>query len=361
LLDAPGHRDFIPNMISGTSQADAAILVVPATKGEFESTFSDGGQTKEHAILARSLGVSQLIVAVNKMDTVQWDQNRFTEITQQLIPFLKTTNFKEQNIRAIPLSGFTGENLLTRKELSWYNGPVLVDLIDQFNQPDRQMDKPFRMCVSDVYRAQIGGLTIAGKIEAGGVMPKDKILILPTKETAVVKAVVISSIRGKELKAEPVAIGRAGDNIELTIRDVPDDRVLTAGVMACDPEHPIPLVTCFLAQILTLNNKVPIIQGDSVLLYTQSANEQATISKLVTLIDKATGQPIGGGGGGKGSAVSKSLRLLPKNASAIVEVTTLRSVCLELYQDYRTLGRFSLRRTSYTVAVGVVTKIISSS
>ncbi|NXN99646.1 HBS1L protein, partial [Rhinopomastus cyanomelas] len=156
LMDAPGHKDFIPNMITGAAQADVAILVVDASRGEFEAGFETGGQTREHGLLVRSLGVTQLVVAVNKMDQVNWQQERFQEITTKLGQFLKQAGFKESDVAYIPTSGLDGENLVTRGQSSdltqWYKGNCLLEQIDSFKPPQRSVDKPFRLCVADVFK-----------------------------------------------------------------------------------------------------------------------------------------------------------------------------------------------------------------
>lgn len=189
LLDAPGHRDFIPNMISGAYQADVAILVVNATTGEFEAGFDAGGQTREHALLVRSLGVSQLAVAVNKLDTVKWSEERFQEVRAKLKAFLKTVGFRDADVAYVPCSGFTGDNLVKASaHLPWHQGPTLVQAIDAFKPPQRLVEKPFRLSVSDVYKAQsANGFVVAGRIESGFVQKDDKALISPANELVSVK------------------------------------------------------------------------------------------------------------------------------------------------------------------------------
>uniref|UniRef100_V5G771 HBS1-like protein n=1 Tax=Anoplophora glabripennis TaxID=217634 RepID=V5G771_ANOGL len=159
LLDAPGHKDFIPNMISGTGQADVALMVVDATRGEFETGFDYGGQTREHALLARSLGVTQLAVSINKLDTVAWSRERFNEIVAKLKGFLKLAGFKESDVTFVPCSGLTGQNLVSKPTenslLSWYNGPCLLDVIDNFRSPERPISKPFRLSVNDIFKVSL--------------------------------------------------------------------------------------------------------------------------------------------------------------------------------------------------------------
>lgn len=196
LLDAPGHRDFIPNMISGAAQADAAILVVDASTNAFEAGFDAGGQTKEHAVLARSLGVQQLIVAINKLDMAGWAKDRFTEIQAKLSTYLHHVGFKKSNVTFIPVSGLTGENLVKKSVVpeltSWYkDGPSLVEQIDKFDVPMRLLDKPLRMRIIDFFKGGIGssgGVSVAGNIESGTVQVGEQVMIVPGNETGYVKS-----------------------------------------------------------------------------------------------------------------------------------------------------------------------------
>jgi len=209
LMDAPGHRDFIPNMIQGTAQADVAILVVDSRPGEFEAGFEAGGQTREHAILARSLGVGQLVVAVNKMDSIEWSKDRYNSIVIKLKTFLtKHAGFKESDVYYLPCSGLSGENLTEKAKepslTSWYNDHCLVQLIDMFRTPPRPVEKPFRCCISDVYKGQ-GSVAVSGKVETGYVQNGDRIIIMPAGETGIVK--------GLQARDEAITFAAAGDHI----------------------------------------------------------------------------------------------------------------------------------------------------
>jgi elongation factor 1 alpha-like protein len=341
LLDAPGHREFIPNMITGAAQADAAILVVPATKGEFEGGFSEDGQIREHAVLARSLGVAQLILAVNKLDTCGWSADRYNEIVRIMIPYLKSVGYKEKDIQPVPVSGLTGENILECKESAlkeWYQGPVLLDLIDKFTPPPRQEDRPMRMCVQDVFRTLSLGTAVAGKVECGTILPRDKLLLLPLGETI--------SVRAIEARGEGLNIARAGENVELGVRDVSDPAVLQVGQWLCDPLHPIPMVTHFRAQIITMGYRVPLLSGSQLTFYTQACSEPVVLRSLHSIIDKVSG-----------GVIKRNPRVLPRESTAVVELTSRNKICLELFKNYRQLGRFSLRRGQETVAVGICIKL----
>jgi elongation factor 1 alpha-like protein len=341
LLDAPGHREFIPNMITGAAQADAGILVVPATKGEFEGGFSEDGQIREHAVLARSLGVAQLILAVNKLDTTGWSQSRYNEIVGLMLPYLKSVGYKEKDIWPVPVSGLTGENILERKEealKSWYSGPVLLDLIDHFALPPRHADRPLRMCVQDVFKTLSLGQAVAGKVECGTILPRDRLLLLPLGETVTVRAL--------ESRGEGVNIARAGDNIELGLRDVSDPAVLQVGQWLCDPLHPIPMVTHFRAQIITMNYRVPLLAGSQLHFFNQACSEPVVLRSLQAIVDKVSG-----------TVTKRNPRVLPRQSTAIVEISARNKICLELFRNYKELGRFTLRRGTETVAVGICIKL----
>lgn len=341
LMDAPGHRDFIPNMITGAAQADVAVLVVDASRGEFEAGFEAGGQTREHALLVRSLGVTQLAVAVNKMDQVNWQQERFQEITSKLGHFLKQAGFKESDVFYIPTSGLSGENLATRSQVaqltSWYSGLSLLEQIDAFKSPQRSVDKPFRLCVSDVFKDQGSGFCVTGKIEAGYVQTGEKMLAMPPNETCTVK--------GISLHDEPLDWAAAGDHVSLTVTGM-DIIKINVGCVFCDPKEPIRVCTRFRARILLFNIEVPITQGFPVLLHYQTVSEPATIKKLISVLHKSSGEVL-----------KKKPKCLTKGMNAVVEIQTQRPVSLELYKDYKELGRFMLRYVGSTIAAGVVTEI----
>ncbi|TRY79606.1 hypothetical protein TCAL_11670 [Tigriopus californicus] len=340
LLDAPGHKDFIPHMISGAYQADVSILVVNATRGEFEAGFEMGGQTREHALLVRSLGVSQLVVAVNKLDTVGWDLARLADITAKLAHFLRQVGFKESDVVYVPCSGFTGDNLIRPSPhlSSWYTGPTLVEAIDAFKPPERLVDKPFRMFISDIYKGQASGICCAGRIESGLVLKEDKVLIMPLQEVATVK-----SVQQDELS---VLSAFAGDHCSLVLVG-PDQTSLANGMVLCDPQNPIPVTKRFEARIVIFNIDIPITKGYTVVLHYGSVQVQAVLKRLLTQIHKSTGEVI-----------KNKPRCLTKACSAVVEVALDTPICLETYSHIRELGRFMLRNGGKTIAAGVVTKIL---
>ena len=201
ILDAPGHRDFIPNMINGASQADAAILVIDTVINAFEAGFEKGGQTREHAYLIKALGVNQVIIAMNKLDTVQWSFERYSNVKEVMKDYLMGLGFEEQNLFFVPISAFLGVNITDPKhdvkQLQWYKGPCLVDIVDKLAIPQRDINKPLRVGVSNCYQSNAGklkGLCVSGKVEGGVIMLKQKCLILPKGIACVVKGDYIYSL-----------------------------------------------------------------------------------------------------------------------------------------------------------------------
>ncbi|XP_075718621.1 HBS1-like protein isoform X2 [Rhinoderma darwinii] len=341
LMDAPGHKDFIPNMITGAAKADVAILVVDASRGEFEAGFEAGGQTREHALLVRSLGVTQLAVVVNKMDQVNWQEERFGEVTNKLGHFLKQAGFKDTDVYYIPTSGLSGENMVKKSEISeltsWYKGPCLVDQIDTFKAPQRSVEKPFRLCASDVFKDQGSGFCVTGKIEAGYVQSGERLLVMPPNETCTVKGITLHD--------EAVDWAAAGDHVSLTLTGV-DIIKINVGFVFCSPSEPIRACTRFRARVLIFNFDVPITQGFPVIIHYQTVSEPATIRKLISVLHKSTGE-----------VVKKKPKCLTKGMNAIIELQTQRPVALELYKDLKELGRFMLRYSGSSIAAGVVTEI----
>ncbi|XP_023933993.1 protein HBS1 [Bicyclus anynana] len=343
ILDAPGHADFIPNMITGAGQADVALLVVDATRGEFESGFDLGGQTREHALLVRSLGVNQLAVAVNKLDTSNWSQERFNEITKKLKAFLKQAGFKDSDVTFVPCSGLTGENLVkapTEAELlSWYSGPCLLDVIDKFNVPQRPVSKPLRMSINDIFKGTGSGFCVAGRIENGVLNKGDKVLVCPSKEMAEVRSLSINDLTSNS--------AFAGDQVSVTLSGVEMQNV-AVGFILSDPIQQVPVTTRFEARLVVFNVKVPITKGFPVLIHHQSLVESANIVKLKALLNKSTGE-----------VMKKKPRCLGNNSVAVVEIEASKPICIERYKDVKELGRVMLRVAGVTIAAGLVTDIIN--
>jgi small GTP-binding protein len=342
ILDAPGHRDFIPKMITGAVQADLAILVVGSTTGEFEAGFKDGGQTREHLILVRSLGVSQILIAVNKMDSVDWSQERFDQIKTELLVFLKQIGLTDASF--VPVSGLVGDNLYTRSDkVTWYDGPSLLELIDAFTVPRDELDhqKPVRMSISDVYKSMQTGMTVSGKVDSGVLMVNQQVLLVPVKAVCNVKSITRDG-------GNAVQAAYTGDNVEvgLTSSAFELETTLSAGQILCDIDKPIPMTNRFVGRVITFDLDIPITKGSQVQLHLQHMDVAAVVTKLVSTLNRQL------------EVIKKKPRVVTKNSFAIIELTVVDyPVCIELYSDYKNFGRFMLRMGSKTVAAGIVTEL----
>ena len=369
LLDAPGHKDFIPNMISGATQADVAVLVVTAPEGEFMDGFSDGGQTKEHASLVRSLGVKEMIVAINKMDVADWSEERFNAIKADLdFYLLKKLNFK--NVRYIPVSGMTGENLTSQngecKLYKWYkDGPTLLQGIDQFPAGTRlrAMDKPFRFSVSDVFKSlMLGGAVVSGRVQTGVCVVGDELRIMPINQKCTIKNIFLNNI-----STEAALVGQT---VEISLNGLDDDplNVLKVGQVLCEANRPVPLAREVEARIQTFDAlKIPMIKGTQLNCHHQNVELSAIVSKLVSL--ETSSAPMRGGmkkhKQKEISLIEKSNtkgkkrrpRRISKNESGIIRLKFAQHICIEKYEDNKQLGRFVLRSNGDTVASGMILKI----
>ncbi|KAK3939099.1 putative glucose-regulated protein 78 of hsp70 family [Diplogelasinospora grovesii] len=250
ILDAPGHRDFIPNMIAGASQADFAILVIDSSTGAFEAGLK--GQTREHALLIRSMGVSRIIVAINKLDTVNWSQERFDEIKDQVSGFLSTTGFQPKNITFVPVSGLHGDNLVRKSSdpaASWYTGPTLVEELENSEPSARALAKPLRMTISEVFRTPQSPLSISGRIDAGSLQTGDALLVQPSGEKAYVKSLQVDEA--------PADWAVAGQNVVLHLSNI-DPIHVRVGDIICDPAKPIQCLDTFTLKALAFDILMPM-------------------------------------------------------------------------------------------------------
>ncbi|KAL8241642.1 hypothetical protein R6Q59_011944 [Mikania micrantha] len=344
ILDSPGHKDFVPNMISGATQADAAILVIDASFGAFEAGIdSTGGQTREHAQLIRSFGVDQIIVSVNKMDAVQYSKDRFDTIKTQLGTFLRSCNFRDSSMSWVPLSAMENQNLVgpvSDARFSWYKGPTLLEAIDALQPPAREYSKPLLMPICDVMKLPSQGQVAAcGKLEAGALRNGSKVLVLPSGD--------IGTVRSLERDSLPCGIARAGDNVAVSLQGIDASRVMSGGVL-CHPDFPVAISDRLELKILVLDAQTPILIGSQLEFHIHHAKEVAKVAKIVSLVDSKTGK-----------VTKKSPRCLLTKQSAIIEVVLQGEVCVDEFSKNKALGRVFLRSSGTTVAVGVVTRVVA--
>ncbi|KAF5393712.1 hypothetical protein D9757_000304 [Collybiopsis confluens] len=356
ILDAPGHKDFIPNMISGASQADCALLVVDASTGEFEVGFDRGGQTREHILLVRSLGVSQVVVAINKLDQVQWSKSRYDEICDSLRPFLTQSGFHPSKTKLVPVGAMQGVNLVSlnegdgesSKELrQWYSGPPLTDYLDQLEPPTRDIYAPLRIPISNVFKGSSSGTAVSGRLCGGVLQVGERLSVLPGDETAIVKMI--------EVKDKSVPWAAAGANATLYLTSI-DPVHLNIGNVLCPLTNLVPLATTFTARIIIFDTQIPITSGTSIELFHHSRDVPATVSTLISTLDRASG-----------NVIKKKPRVLTKGTSAEVQITlrtqslsgpsVARPIPLESFSVNKDMGRILLRRGGETIGAGIVLEI----
>jgi elongation factor 1-alpha len=341
IIDAPGHVDFIKNMITGASQADAALLVVSARKGEFEAGVSAGGQTREHAFLLRTLGIEQIIVVINKMDDASpaWSKDRYNEMMTEIKTLLKAAQFDPAKVPFIPVSAWTGDNLTQASpKMSWYTGPTLVAALDTFVIPPKPVDQPLRVPVQDVYTITGVGTVPVGRIETGVLKVGDKVVFEPAGKQGEIKSIEMHHERME--KAEP------GDNIGFNVRGIGKDDVRRGDVMGLQSKPP-KVVTEFTGQIIVIFHPRAIAVGYTPVLHAHTAQVAATFTEIIRKIDPRTGQTM-----------QEKPDFIKQGDSALVRLTPIQPIALERYADLKQLGRFAIRDSGRTVAVGIVKDIV---
>jgi peptide chain release factor subunit 3 len=330
ILDAPGHKSYVPHMIGGASQADLGCLVISARKGEYETGFEKGGQTREHALLARNTGVQKLVIVVNKMDdpTVEWSKARFEECTVKVIKFLEALGYKKSDIFCMPISAQTTLNIKDRLPAGvapWYDGPSLLEYLTEFKLPERKINAPFMMPISAKYRDM--GTMAEGRVESGVIKKNGSYLMMPNRTE-----VQISALYGET--EDEISTASCGDQVRMRLRGVEEEDFFP-GFVLCSPKRPVHCVSAFEAKIRILDLKSILSAGFNCVLHVHSAIEEVTFAALLHKLEPGTGR--------------KSKRPPPfankgQTIIARLEVTsTAGAVCVERFEDYQQLGRFTLR------------------
>merc|ERR1739838_477392 len=356
IIDAPGHRDFIKNMITGTSQADCGVLIVAAGTGEFEAGISKNGQTREHALLAYTLGVKQLIVAVNKMDSTEppYSQARFEEIQKEVSGFIKKVGYNPVAVPFVPISGWHGDNMLqTSQKMSWYkgwnverkegkaSGTTLLEALDSVIPPARPTDKPLRLPLQDVYKIGGIGTVPVGRVETGIIKPGIVVTFAPNQLQTEVKSV--------EMHHESLPEAVPGDNVGFNVKNV-SAKDIKRGYVASDSKNdPAKEAKSFKAQVIVLNHPGEIGNGYSPVLDCHTAHIACKFQELGEKIDRRSG---------------KKMEDFPKKVKsgdvAIVKMIPSKPMCVEAFSQYPPLGRFAVRDMRQTVAVGVIKSVEKS-
>ncbi|EHR78324.1 elongation factor 1-alpha [Thermococcus litoralis DSM 5473] len=338
IIDAPGHRDFVKNMITGASQADAAVLVVAATDGVMP-------QTKEHAFLARTLGINHIIVAINKMDMVNYDEKRFKEVATQVTKLLQMLGYK--NFPVIPISAWEGDNVVKKSDkMPWYNGPTLIEALDQIPEPEKPVDKPLRIPIQDVYSIKGVGTVPVGRVETGRLRVGDVVIFEPA--STIFHKPIQGEVKSIEMHHEPLEEALPGDNIGFNVRGVGKNDIKRGDVAGhtTNPPTVVRPKDTFKAQIIVLNHPTAITIGYTPVLHAHTTQVAVRFEQLLAKLDPRTG-----------NIVEENPQFIKTGDSAIVILRPTKPMVIEPVKEIPQLGRFAIRDMGQTVAAGMVISI----
>jgi elongation factor 1-alpha len=337
IIDAPGHRDFVKNMVTGASQADAAILVVSAKKGEFEAGIGATGQTREHAFLLRTMGVNQLVIAINKMDdpSVNYSKERYEEVKKGVLDLLKQLGYPVDKIRVVPISAWYGDNLIERsKNMPWYTGPTLVEALDEFTIPPRPVDKPLRIPIEAVYSITGVGTVPVGKVESGRLRVGDTVVVMPSGKKGEVRSI--------ETHHTPIQEALPGDNIGFNIKGIAKEDVKRGDVVG-HVSNPPTVANSFIARIFVIYHPTSIAVGYTPVMHIHTATVATKFEEIQKKLDIRTG-----------ATIEENPKFIKQGDAAIVKLRPIRPVIVEKYSEFPALGRFAIRDMGRTIAAGVV-------
>jgi elongation factor 1-alpha len=342
IIDAPGHRDFIKNMITGTSQADVSVLMISSQAGEFEAGVSKEGQTKEHAMLAFTLGVKQMCVGINKMDhpSTNYSKERYEEIKKEATTFLKKSGYKTDNIPFVPFSGLTGANMKEKAtdKMPWYSGPTLLEALDGMTAPERPIDKPLRLPINDVFKISGIGTVPVGRVETGVLKPAMNLRFTPSGLSSECKSV--------EMHHEQLTEAIPGDNVGFQVKNISVKEIKRGYVTSNEKDDPAKETVDFVAQVIVLNHPNQINAGYSPVLDCHTSHTACKFEALVSKIDRRTGKVL-----------EEGPQFIKSGDASMVKMKPTKPFCCETFKDYPPLGRFAVRDMKQTVAVGVIKEV----
>ena len=338
IIDAPGHKDFVKNMITGTSQADAAVLVVSGNP-------SDGvqEQTKEHVFLSKTLGVNQIIIAINKMDMANWAEDRFNAVKEEVSGLLKSVGTDPSSIVFLPIASLHGDNLVKKSEnLSWYSGPTLLEAINNLKEPEKPTSLPLRLPIQDAYSIKGIGVVPVGRVETGTMKVGDKIIVMPGREgkgaTGEVKSI--------EMHHESVNQAEPGDNIGFNVRGI-EKKDITRGDVLGHVDSPPTIAQEFTAQIVVISHPSVITAGYTPVFHIHTAQVACTVISIEKQINPATGETI-----------KEHPDFIKNGDAAIVKVKPVTALAIEKQSEIPQLARFAIRDSGNTVAAGMCIDIV---
>ncbi|MEM4729659.1 MAG: translation elongation factor EF-1 subunit alpha [Thermoplasmata archaeon] len=331
IIDCPGHRDFIKNMITGTSQGDGAILVCSAAEGAQT-------QTREHIFLARTLGIPQLVVAINKMDAVDYKQEKYEETKTACVNLLKNVGYKTDTIAFVPISAYMGDNVAKRSDkMPWYKGPTLVEALNGFTVPEKPIGKPLRIPVQDVYTITGVGTVPVGRVETGVLKPNDKVIFMPSGKVGEVKSI--------EMHHQALQQAIPGDNIGFNVRGISKQDVKRGDVVG-HADNPPTVAKSFTARIMVLNHPSVITAGYTPVFHCHTAQVACTIEAILQKLDPKTG-----------AVIEQNPTTIKTGDAAVIKVRPTKPMVVETAKDFPPLGKFAIRDMGITVAAGMVIEV----
>jgi len=335
IIDAPGHRDFVKNMITGASQADAGVLVVAAPDGV-------NAQTREHVYLSKTLGVKQLIIAINKMDLQQYKESRFNEVKAEVSTLLKTVGFKPAEIPFIPVASFLGENIVRKSDkMAWYKGKTLLESFDDLAVPEKPTNKPLRMPIQEVYNIKGIGVVPVGRIETGIMKPGDKIFVVPGREGRGIHG----EVKSIEMHHEMLKQAIPGDNVGVNVRGI-EKKDIARGDVISHPDQPAPIVEEITAQLMVLDHPSVITVGYTPVMHVHTSQVACQFVAIEKKLNPATGE-----------VVAENPDFIKKGDAAIVRLKPVQPLVIEPASENPDMSRFAIRDSGVTVAAGVVKEI----
>ncbi|MFH0876560.1 MAG: translation elongation factor EF-1 subunit alpha [archaeon] len=339
IIDAPGHRDFVKNMITGASQADAAVLVVSANPGDGVQA-----QTKEHIFLARTLGVGQIIIAINKMDMAKYEEARYIEVKNQVSALLKSVGFKPDTINFVPTASFLGDNVVKKSDKTpWYKGPTLIEALDTLVIPEKPVNLPLRLPIQDVYNITGIGIVPVGRVETGIMKPGDKIIAVPGREGKGVTA----EVKTIEMHHEQLEQAGPGDNIGFNLRGVGKKDLARGDVIGHLTSVPT-IATEFTAHLVVLNHPSVITVGYTPVFHIHTAQVACTITEIVKKINPATGETL-----------QEKPDFIKNGDAAIVKIKPTTPLVIERQKEIPQMSRFAIRDSGTTVAAGMCIDLVA--
>ena len=338
IIDAPGHKDFIKNMITGASQADAGVLVVSANPGDGVQA-----QTKEHVFLARTLGVNQIIIYINKMDMAKYDQKRFEEVKAQVSALLKSVGYKPDEIPFIAGASLLGDNLANKSaNMPWYTGKTLLETLDTLKEPEKPTQLPLRLPIQDVYKITGIGVVPVGRVETGIMKVNDKVIVVPGREGKGISG----EVKSIEMHHEQMQQAEPGDNIGFNVRGIGEKDITRGDVLGHTSSVPT-VATEFTAQIVVLNHPTVVTVGYTPVFHIHTAQVACQIIKIEKKLDPATGQ-----------AKEENPDFIKNGDAAIIRVKPVQPLVIEKYKEIPQMARFAVRDSGTTVAAGMCIDLV---